>query len=362
METDLRPNSLRRLAASALIAAAACFSLSHPLTATAATGPSALRLPPLPPLPPHTATKLSPQAAATPHDAAAMGGYDLLIADRGNRRLIIVTPQKKIIWTYTFHDAPPGNGADDSFFADGGRTILTNLEHSYIIRKIDIATGKAVWQYGKMNVHGTKRNRLYFPDDAYQLPNGNIVVADIRNCRILEISPDKKVVRQAGRTGDCSGHPGTLRSPNGDRPLANGHLLVSEIQGHWLTELDQNWKEVMRFKLPILYPSDPQPTLKGNIVVAGYTHPGHIIIVNRQQKVLWRYKPQKDGGLNRPSLAEELPNGNIIATDDLNHRIVVIDPKTNKIVWQYGVKGHPGSAPGYLRIPDGLDIIPEVRQ
>ncbi|MDE3121269.1 MAG: hypothetical protein KGK00_05790 [Paracoccaceae bacterium] len=353
----MRTIPLRSLAACLFLAAATSLS-AQTLPSPADTGPDSLSLPALPP---HAPTPLDAAAAATPHDAAALGGYNVLIADRGNRRLLIVTPQKQTIWEYHFKDAPPGNGADDSFFADGGKSVLTNLEHSHVIRKIDIATGKLVWDYGKMNVQGSGPNRLYYPDDAYQLPGGNIVVADIRNCRILEIAPDKHIVRQAGRTGDCSGRPGTLRSPNGDRPLANGHLLVSEIQGHWLTELDENWKQVLRFQLPILYPSDPQPTRDGNIVVAGYTNPGNIIIVNRQQKVLWRYTPLKDGGLNRPSLAEELPNGNILATDDLNHRIVVIDPKTNRILWQYGVKGHPGEAPGYLRIPDGLDIIPEVK-
>ncbi|MDE3078653.1 MAG: PQQ-binding-like beta-propeller repeat protein [Paracoccaceae bacterium] len=353
----MRTIPLRSLAACLFLAAATSLS-AQTLPSPADTGPDSLSLPALPP---HAPTPLDAAAAATPHDAAALGGYNVLIADRGNRRLLIVTPQKQTIWEYHFKAAPPGNGADDSFFADGGKSVLTNLEHSHVIRKIDIATGKLVWDYGKMNVQGSGPNRLYYPDDAYQLPGGNIVVADIRNCRILEIAPDKHIVRQAGRTGDCSGRPGTLRSPNGDRPLANGHLLVSEIQGHWLTELDEHWKQVLRFQLPILYPSDPQPTRDGNIVVAGYTNPGNIIIVNRQQKVLWRYTPLKDGGLNRPSLAEELPNGNILATDDLNHRIVVIDPKTNRILWQYGVKGHPGEAPGYLRIPDGLDIIPEVK-
>jgi hypothetical protein len=36
----------------------------------------------------------------------------------------------------------------------------------------------------------------------------------------------------------------------------------------------------------------------------------------------------------------------------------VVDPRTGKIVWKYGHTDHPGSAPGYLNTPDGMDFIP----
>lgn len=297
-------------------------------------------------------------AAATPSDASALGNYNLLIADEGNGRLLIVTPQKKILWTYHFHGVPPGQGADDAFFTDHGNQIITNLEHGQFIEKIDIAKRKPVWQYGHLGYPGHLDGKLYFPDDAYQMPNGNVIVADIRNCRIISISPDKQITRQAGQTGNCSGTAGTLRSPNGDTPLSNGNMLVSEIQNHTLTELDANWQPMWTLKLPIRYPSDPQPTQDGNIVVAGYTNPGKIIIIKRDGKVLWSYKATNGGSLNHPSLAEQLPNGNIIATDDLNDRVIVIDPKTNRILWQYGVSGVEGQRHGYLQEPDGLDIIP----
>ena len=75
-------------------------------------------------------------------------------------------------------------------------------------------------------------------------------------------------------------------------------------------------------------------------------------------KVLWRYAPSGRDELNHPSLALPLPNGDVLANDDYNHRVIVISPKTNKIVWQYGHDGVPGSAPGYLSNPDGVDLAP----
>jgi hypothetical protein len=38
--------------------------------------------------------------------------------------------------------------------------------------------------------------------------------------------------------------------------------------------------------------------------------------------------------------------------------VVVIDPSINRIVWQYGTKNHPGTAPGLLHTPDGMDFLP----
>jgi len=38
--------------------------------------------------------------------------------------------------------------------------------------------------------------------------------------------------------------------------------------------------------------------------------------------------------------------------------VIVVDARTNRIVWQYGHTGVPGSAPGYLSRPDGVDLVP----
>ena len=62
--------------------------------------------------------------------------------------------------------------------------------------------------------------------------------------------------------------------------------------------------------------------------------------------------------LDKPSLAVRLPNGLIAANDDYGDRVILIDPRTSRIVWQYGHTGVASSAPGYLSKPDGLDFLP----
>jgi len=295
--------------------------------------------------------------ASLPSDASALGGYNVLIADRGNNRVILVSPAKQILWEYDFTGIPPGSGADDAFFADGGKSVIVNLEHQQVIEVIDFATKAVTWEYGDLGTRGSRAGELNFPDDAYKLANGDVMVADIRNCRIIEIAPDKQIVRQAGVTGRCGSTPPFLASPNGDTPLPNGHVLVSTINDHGLIELDESWKPVLRLTLPLRYPSDPQITKAGDFLVCAYTRPGTILELSRDGSVVWNYTAAGEGGLIRPSLAMELPDGNILANDDLNHRVIVVDKATKKILWQYGATGQRGAAPGYLSIPDGVDII-----
>ena len=294
---------------------------------------------------------------AQPHPAAAALPVNILIADRGNNRIIEVTPDKRIVWSFQFAGLRPGHGADDAFFTPGHQTIIAGLEEEHTIVEIDYATKRVIWQYGMPGKPGTGPNQLNTPDDPYRLPDGTTSVADIKNCRVVFISPDKHIVKQYGRTRQCRSAPGYLNKPNGDTPLPNGHMLITEIRDSRISEVDGTGRRVWSWRSPALYPSDAQLTARGTIIVADYSRPGQILELSRTGQVLWKYRfplgsPQE---LDRPSLAAELPNGNIIANDDFNHRVVVIDKATKRIVWQYGVTGRPGAGPGELCIPDGVD-------
>ena len=307
--------------------------------------------------PPPAVPASSQEVNTQPKDTSALGGYNVLIADRGNNRIIEVTPDKKIVWKYQFKNLPPGYGADDAFFTDNGKTVVASLEYYHVIELIDYQTKKILWQYGIPGTHGSGLGYLYHPDDAYKLPNGDVIVSDIQNCRVIEISPDKKIVHQYGKTRQCGTAPGFLDAPNSDTPLQNGDILISTILNHSLTELDNQWNQVFSVSLPLKYPSDPQLTQAGNFLIAEYKNPGKLIEISRQGNVVWEFDGEGTTTLDKPSLAIELPNGNILANDDFNHRVIVVDKQTKQIIWQYGVTGKPGDGTDQLNIPDGLDII-----
>jgi outer membrane protein assembly factor BamB len=164
---------------------------------------------------------------------------------------------------------------------------------------------------------------------------------------------------QIGMPRDCVHNPPTaLGSPNGDTPLADGDLLVSEINGSWVDDYTPTGRLVWETHVAIGYPSDPQQTGPGTYLVADYEDPGAIIEFNRQGRVLYRYQPTSGPGLlNHPSLVELLPSGVFMLNDDYNDRMVAIDPVTGALVWQYGVTGKAGTSPGLLDTPDGFDVL-----
>ena len=290
----------------------------------------------------------------------------LLIADRANNRVIEVTPDRQLVWEFPRPgDLQPGQHfrwPDDAFYGPDGKSIVVNEEESHAIVLIDYATHRIVWQYGVSERHGSANGYLNGPDDAYMWPDGSIGVADIRNCRLILIDPASKAIKaQLGRTGYCVHNPPkTFGLPNGDTPLSNGHVLVTEILGGWVSELGWDGTLYWTVRAPgIHYPSDAQMLPDGNILLVDYARPGQILIMTPQGKPVWRYAPRFGPAmLDHPSLAIQLSNGLIALNDDFRHRVIVIDPSTNKIVWQYGINDHRGRTDGLLFIPDGIDIKP----
>jgi outer membrane protein assembly factor BamB len=301
-------------------------------------------------------------APAAPGAGAFPGGF--LIADRGNARLLVVDRAGKVWWRFpTAVGAVPASqsfAADDAFLSPDGLSIVANDETHEVIDRIDIATGRITWQYGHYNRAGSGTGFLHTPDDAYPLANGNIVVADIENCRVLEISPQKRIVHQWGKTGVCTpAAPATYGRPNGDTPLPDGGILITEITGSRVVRLAADGHVVFDIHVPVHYPSDAQLDSAGNVIVADYNNPGAVVKVSPTGKLLWRYGPTSGAGrLDYPSLATPLPDGTISINDDFRHRIVIVDPATNRIVWQYGTTDRPGRGLNHLNVPDGHQPLP----
>jgi hypothetical protein len=301
--------------------------------------------------------------AGSPGAGSPFFGAKLLIADRGNNRLILLDDTDQQIWTYpSTYAAPPPGGfyfPDDAFFAKSGTEIISNQEQNQTIVIIGFPSGKVLWQYGHPGQPGTAPGYLHEPDDAYLLKNGEVTVADADACRILFIEQSGVVAKQIGTNGACVHAPPTdVGTPNGDTPLANGNVLVSEITGSWVTEYTPTGQLVWTVQLPVHYPSDPQQLGSDLYLLSDYAQIGAIDEFNREGQILYRYQPSTGlGRLNQPSLTELLPSGVFMANDDYRDRMVAIDPVTGALVWQYGVADTPGTAPGLLNTPDGFDLL-----
>ena len=290
----------------------------------------------------------------------------ILIADRNNNRLLMISPKGQILWQFPADGKlAPGQtflGPDDAFFSPHGNHIVVTQEGDFVVSVISLPSGRITWRYGHPGVPGTGRDYLDNPDDAMLLPNGDLLSADIKNCRILLIPPHGQAPAHIyGETTQYCYHqpPTRFGSPNGVFPMTTGHYLVTEINGDWVDEMSLSGHVLWSTHPPgFTYPSDSNQISPGVFLSVDYTDPGAVETFNQQGQLLWRYAPSGAAALNKPSIGIPLPNGDILMTDDWNHRVIVIDPHTNQIVWQYGHTGVPGTGPGYLYKPDGVDLAP----
>ena len=298
-------------------------------------------------------------APVTPHP---IPGF-LLIADRGNNRILLVDSHHRVLWRYPKPGSTPAvpfTFDDDTFFTPGWHAIISNQEDQQTVQVVSFPGRTVQWVYGHVNARGSAPGYLHTPDDAYVLPDGTRTVADVGNCRVLFLSSSRRVLRQYGTTGVCRHDPPRfLASPNGDTPLPGGGTIVTEITGSWIDGISASGKLTWTVKAPVRYPSDAQWLGNGKLLLADYSSPGHVLIMTTSGKVLFRYGPGSGpGALKYPSLALMLPNHLIAVNDDFRHRVVLIDPRRHRIVWQYGHTDAPGAGPGFLHTPDGMDFLP----
>lgn len=108
----------------------------------------------------------------------------------------------------------------------------------------------------------------------------------------------------------------------------------------------------------ITYPSDTNEVAPNVYLTASYTSAGVVEEFNQSGQLLWRYAPAGAAALNKPSPALPLPNGDVPVNDDWNHPGIVIDPRLNGIVWQYGVRAWRVSPPDTSTNPTAWAWLP----
>ncbi|HRH15080.1 MAG TPA: PQQ-binding-like beta-propeller repeat protein [Azonexus sp.] len=312
----------------------------------------------LPPIPPVTGNRRNP----VPSWGKPLP-YPIVIADRRNNRLLEVAPDKSIVWEFPSPSLKIYRGNEDVNFSHDGRQLAVSEEDNFDVHIVDYEKRAIVWTYGIPDTRGSGDGLLNYPDDAHLLEDGQFLTADIRNCRVIIVDPkDNRITTQWGKPGNCKHNPPhTLGHPNGATPLENGDILVTEISQAWISRITREGKVLWSVKAPnIKYPSDAFPTVDGKqVIVADFWKPGRVVIFDpATRKITWEYFVKEgEKMLDHSSIARELPDtGDILVVDDLNDRVIVIDRKTKEIIWQYGESKKKGYTPGLLNYPDGVDL------
>jgi hypothetical protein len=311
---------------------------------------------------PLAAAGTGPSHVAKNSQSSALPG-NLLIADRGNRRLLDISPLGQTVWRYSQAASAlsPGLFPDFAFFTKSGHQIAITEDGYSVISALAVDAGQIVFSYGHFGHPGSGANHLFDPSAALRVDNGQILAADLGNCRLVVITPqDHHVTRQLGTTGRCAHDPPTtFDDPSSAFPTTAGGIVVNEQGDGYADLLSAAGALIKSVPVPGFHHPSATADVSANVLISvEHTHPGAVETFSTTGKLLWRYDPASGNGeLNDPALALELPDGDVLVSDERDDRVIVIDPHTNAIVWQYGHDHHAGARAGYLDLPVGIDLV-----
>ncbi len=290
---------------------------------------------------------------------------NILITDQFNNRVVEIDPAGNIVWQF-------GNGPNDTSAHSivgtndaervGTLTLMagtgipsggtTNCKKSgcpdnrvLLVNK----NGKIVWQYGKFGVGGFAPDQLNTPVQNTYLPNGNVLITDQGNQRIIEVrQADKAIVWQYGTNGIVGNGPDQLSNPNSAELLANGNVLIADENNDRAIEVTHVYGQpstiVMTFTASGMAFASRLPN--GNTLLTDSNN-SRIVEVDASDSVVWEYFTSTRAGSNSaplPTRAVRLANGNTLISDQFNHQVIVVNP-AKEIVAAYGTINDAGFSP-----------------
>jgi hypothetical protein len=316
--------------------------------------------------------------------AAAQGGSyfnapgNIVIADQFNNRVIEVNPKNnKVVWQFGdgssvagpksvvgTNDAerigpftlvagtgiPPGGTPDCPNGCQDNRVMLV------------AENGEILWQYGQAGVPGSGFDQLNTPVQNTFLPNGDILITDQANQRVIQVNFYKQIVWQYGMTGNAGAGANELNSPNSAELLANGHILIADESNNRVIEVDRQKNIVWRY-------GSPKSTKLNGAAFASRLPNGDTLItdggnnrvieITSLGKVVWTYYTNTGAGSvpnPQPSRAVRLANGNTLISDQFNDRVIEVDPAGN-IVFTQGQIGVAGNGFDELNAPYDAKVV-----
>jgi outer membrane protein assembly factor BamB len=207
---------------------------------------------------------------------------------------------------------------------------------------------KVVWKHESKATDGHKGVQIH----AFQrLANGNTMVSESGNARIIEVDKDDKIVKEFPLTVE---HPSTHSDTRLVRVLENGHYLVAHENDGAVREYDENGKLVWSYKIGMndrpgsgghgpeghgdhLFSAYRLPN--GNTLI-GCGNGNRVVEVTPEGKTVWSVEQKELPGITLAwvTMLEVLPSGNIIIGNchagKENPQLIEVT-RDKKVVWTF---------------------------
>jgi hypothetical protein len=166
--------------------------------------------------------------------------------------------------------------------------------------------------------------------------NGNILISDQFNNRVIEVNPNNHEIVWHFGTGSNKPGPDTVVGVNDAQRI--GDLGITLIAGTGI-------------------PPGGTPDCPNGCA------DNRVMFVDQAGKIVWQYGQAGVTGsgwneLNTPVQNTFLgTNFDVLITDQGNQRVIEVDPFSNEIVWQYGTTGVAGCGPNELNSPNSAELL-----
>jgi hypothetical protein len=268
--------------------------------------------------------------------AAETTGHRVLAQDKGH--VVILNEKGDVEWEvpcrYTSHDIdllPNGN-------------FLLHMSDTKIVEMTP--EKKIVWTHESKPTDAKRGVQIH----AFQrLENGNTMISESGNCRIIEVDKDDKIVKEIPLTVE---HRSTHSDTRLVRKLENGHYLVAHENDGAVREYDEAGKVVWTYKIGMnnrrasgghgveghgdhVYSAYRLPS--GNTLI-GCGNGNRVIEVTPEGKVVWSVEQKELPGITLAwvTMLEVLPNGNIVIGNchagPENPQLIEVT-RDKKVVW-----------------------------
>lgn len=249
-------------------------------------------------------------------------GHTILCADYTQGLVCIISNEGKLVWQY------PAERCNDIWALPNGNILFTTGNGVKEVTR----DKKVIFSYdSKSEIYACQR-----------LSNGNTFIGECNSGRLLEVSPDGKIINLIKLLPDSvDGGHSFMRNA---RKLENGNYLVAHYGLDKVCEYDSSGRKVMEISIT----GGPHSVIRlpqGSTLIACSDHNGdpRIVEVDRNGTIVWQLSKNELPGIELKFMTgmQCLPNGNLLLTNWLGHGQFGKAPhafeitRDKKVVWLY---------------------------
>jgi hypothetical protein len=297
-------------------------------------------------------------AVAAGAGGSAEAGFNqpgnVLIADQFNNRVVELDAENDIVWHFglgpsdvTAHSIVGVNDAqrvgDLTLMAGtgvpapalGASPLEPGCPSGCADNRVMLVDreGHIVWQYGTFGDTGSGPNKLNTPVQATYLPNGDVLITDQGNNRVIEVTKAKGIAWQYPVSTTPAADQ--LNNPNSAELLANGHILIADENNNRAIEVTRDHKIVATFEgkvgTEIISGVAFASRLPNGDTLLTDSNNSRVVEVKGQgasAQLVWSYVTNTEVGSNPsplPTRAVRLRNGDTLISDQFNNRVIEVD-------------------------------------